>query len=59
MMFELVRLGWPNAVTVLALAAVPFISLALPAGNPPISTQVASVHIDDRQAIGIADIRAE
>ena len=33
MTFELVRLGWPNTVVILALAAVPFMALVLPAGN--------------------------
>jgi hypothetical protein len=59
MTFELVRLGWPNAAAVLALAAVPFMPLMLPAGKPPISSQVESVQTGDQQPIGVAGIIAE
>jgi hypothetical protein len=58
MTFELVRLGWPNAVAILALAAVPFMSLALPAGKP-IPIQVENVDIGERGPIDVASITAE
>jgi hypothetical protein len=32
MTFDLVRVGWPNTVAILALAIMPLISLAIPEG---------------------------
>jgi hypothetical protein len=40
-MFLLVRAGWPNLVIVLALAAVPFVSLGL---SPPSPDRSPAVH---------------
>lgn len=43
MTFQLVRFGWPNVVAVIALAALPFVSLALPAEQWNIYSQTDSV----------------
>ena len=45
MTFDLVRLGWPNTVAILALAAMPAVSLAIPTGQPALTMQVESIDI--------------
>jgi hypothetical protein len=47
MMFDLVRWGWPNTAAILALAALPFIALAMPASRAPATATIMSV--DARQ----------
>ncbi len=60
MTFELVRCGWPNAVAVLALAAMPIVALGLPAENRATASQIE--HVDDsvqRPTIGTLTMAAE
>lgn len=56
MTFDLVRWGWPNTAAVLALAAVPFMSMLLPAAAPTLPTQVEIIQTDEQPPIGIASI---
>lgn len=53
MTFGLVRMGWPNAVAILALAAVPFLSLLLPAAKPPAASQVEIVEPGEQQTAAV------
>jgi len=56
MTFDLVRWGWPNAAAVLALAAVPFMSVLLPAAAPPVPIQVELIQTDELPPIDVAGI---
>jgi hypothetical protein len=59
MNFELVRWGWPNAAAVLALAAIPFISVLLPAERPSTAHQVESIQVAEQHAAAPADVVAD
>ena len=59
MTFELVRWGWPNAAAVVALAALPFMAVLLPAPKPAPSSQVEPIHADEQPPISVASIAAE
>jgi len=59
MTFELVRFGWPNVVAIIALAAMPFIALGLPAGPPKMHDQVASVVDGAQRPIVISNMGAQ
>jgi hypothetical protein len=45
MTFDLVRLGWPNTIPILALAIMPIISLALPVEPQRVTLVIESVEI--------------
>jgi hypothetical protein len=49
MTFELVRCGWPNAMTIVALAAMPFVSLAISDEQRPPPTQIVESVDETRQ----------
>jgi hypothetical protein len=59
MTFELVRWGWPNAAAVVALAALPFMAVLLPAPKTAPSSQVEVIQADEPHPIGVASIAAE
>ena len=46
MTFELVRYGWPNAMVILTLAAIPFVSLGLSSEQGATPEQVHIMHSD-------------
>jgi hypothetical protein len=56
MSFDLVRWGWPNAAAVLALAAIPFIAVLLPAERPSTASQVESIQVAEQHATARTDI---
>jgi hypothetical protein len=53
MTFDLVRWGWPNTAAILALAALPFLALAMPTGPAP-NAAVANP-ADEPAIIALAD----
>jgi hypothetical protein len=54
MLFELVRCGWPNAVAVVALAVMPFVSLGLSAEQHATPQQIEIV--DDGTTTAVTGI---
>lgn len=41
MTFDLVRSGWPNIVAIVALAAMPLVTLSMPANLPAVQSAVS------------------
>jgi hypothetical protein len=52
--FDLVRAGWPNLVTLLALAALPLVALATPPAPAP-----AAVAMEIAAPLAVAELAAE
>ncbi len=41
MTFDLVRSGWPNIVAIVALAAMPLVTLSMPANSPAVQSALS------------------
>ena len=49
MTFELVRIGWPNTVAILALAIMPIMALTTAAERRPVAAQIEAAAICQTQ----------
>ena len=49
MTFDLVRIGWPNTVAILALATMPIVALTTAAERRPVAAQIEAAAICQAQ----------